>query len=59
MVEIRETKNQSPVCPHCEKKIGTINAQKIGSIFGVRFVYFCDSCKKVLGVSHRKGFFMG
>ena len=58
-VQIRETKNASIACPHCERNISVINAQKIKSTFGVRFVYFCDSCKKVLGISHRKGFFMG
>lgn len=58
-MKINETKNATPLCPHCEKKISVVNAQKIKSTFGVRYVYFCDSCKKVLGVSHRKGFFMG
>lgn len=58
-MQIRETKNATAVCPHCEKNISVINAQKIKSTFGVRFVYFCDNCRKVLGLSHRKGFFMG
>jgi hypothetical protein len=26
---------------------------------GKRFVYFCGTCRKVLGISHRKGFWMG
>ena len=59
MIEINETKTETPICPHCERRLGTIGARKIGSMFGVRFVYFCGQCKKVLGVSHRKGFFMG
>jgi hypothetical protein len=58
-IQINDAPNQTPLCPHCEKEIHTINAQKIKASFGVRFVYFCASCKKVLGVSHRKGFWMG
>jgi hypothetical protein len=26
---------------------------------GRRYLYFCPHCRKVLGVSHRKGFWMG
>ena len=26
---------------------------------GKRYVYFCSSCRSVLGISHRKGFWMG
>ncbi len=59
MVEIRETKSARALCPHCEKQLGSIDAIKTRSTFGVRFVYVCGLCRKVLGVSHRKGFFMG
>jgi hypothetical protein len=27
--------------------------------FGKRYIYSCPSCNNVLGVSHRKGFWMG
>ena len=33
--------------------------REISGFLGKRYVYFCALCKKVLGVSHRKGFFMG
>jgi hypothetical protein len=33
--------------------------QEISGVFGKRYVYFCPKCRKVLGVSHRKGFWMG
>ena len=59
MIEIKETKNQSVICPHCEKTLGRIEAVKAKSTFGVRYIYSCGQCRKVLGVSHRKGFFMG
>jgi hypothetical protein len=33
--------------------------QQLAGVMGKRFVYFCGTCRKVLGVSHRKGFWMG
>ena len=59
MTTIIETESENPVCPYCEKKVEQIFAKRIKANFGVRFVYFCSKCKKVLGVSHRKGFWMG
>ena len=59
MIEIKNTDTESPICPHCNKDLNAIYTRKIKSDFGVRFIYFCGSCKKVLGVSHRKGFWMG
>lgn len=59
MIEIKETTSKSAICPHCEKALGRVNAIKAKSGFGVRFVYSCGFCNKVLGVSHRKGFWMG
>lgn len=58
-MEIIETDREKPLCPHCEKPISKIKATRIRAKFGVRFLYFCDHCKKALGVSHRKGFWMG
>ena len=58
-IEIREASSKVPLCPHCEREIRVLHARKIKSSLGVRFIYFCDHCRKVLGVSHRKGFWMG
>lgn len=58
-IEIDESSGKTPLCPHCEGEIDRLNAVKVKSPLGVRFVYFCDRCRKVLGVSHRKGFWMG
>lgn len=58
-VRINEAPTIDPLCPHCERKIQEIGARRIESTLGVRFIYFCNSCGKVLGVSHRKGFWMG
>ena len=59
MIRVNETPSNPPICPHCEKELDALNAKQIKTTFGVRFVYYCDSCSKILGVSHRKGFFMG
>ena len=48
-----------PVCPHCKAEIKEIWYQEIAGVFGKRYVYFCSGCRSVLGVSHRKGFWMG
>ncbi|MBU1095351.1 MAG: hypothetical protein CVV23_16840 [Ignavibacteriae bacterium HGW-Ignavibacteriae-2] len=59
MIRVKETESIEPICPHCGKQVVEILARRIESMLGVRFVYFCSECKKVLGVSHRKGFWMG
>ena len=45
-----------PVCPHCERELDRLAVRKIGSSFlSARCVYCCPHCRKVLGVTHRKG----
>ncbi len=58
-VRIREDFPAASVCPHCGKDIHELAARRVESFLGVRFVYYCAECRKVLGVSHRKGFWMG
>ena len=58
-IRIQEVDTPEPLCPQCGKEIRTVMAKKVESTFGVRFVYYCEHCRKVLGVSHRKGFWMG
>ncbi len=48
-----------PVCPHCEVQIEKIFFNEIKSVLGRRYIYYCSNCMKVLGISHRKGFWMG
>ncbi len=59
MIELAERPDVPPICPHCEKTLKTINFQVLSAWLGRRYVYFCGACRKVLGVSHRKGFWMG
>jgi len=59
MIECEEKNEETPICPHCEAPLAKIFFRRLTSVFGKRYVYFCSHCKKVLGVSHRKGFWMG
>ncbi len=58
MVRLKQS-DETPVCPHCSSPIDEMLFGELASRFGKRFVYFCSRCRKVLGVSHRKGFWMG
>ena len=59
MITCEEQKDITPVCPHCKLALGKIWFRQLGGILGKRYVYFCSKCKCCLGVSHRKGFWMG
>lgn len=54
-----------PLCPHCDERLSTMNATAVRSSgsgafgFGKRYAYACPKCNRLLGVSHRKGFWMG
>ena len=47
------------LCPHCSSPLTTVWYQTMGGFAGKRYIYFCPSCRKTLGISHRKGFLMG
>ena len=50
----------APKCPRCDKRLETVFYREMyGGMFGKRYIYFCPYCENVLGVSHRKGFWMG
>ena len=59
MIPCEERNDITPVCPHCQAALSVVQCRSIGSFLGKRFIYFCPRCLKVLGVSHRKGFWMG
>ena len=59
MIEAQERNDIRPECPHCKQKIEKLYFQEIMGFLGKRYIYFCAMCNKVLGVSHRKGFWMG
>jgi hypothetical protein len=59
MIELERAENVNPICPHCSTELGGVLFQDLRGFLGRRFIYFCSHCRKVLGVSHRKGFWMG
>jgi uncharacterized protein with PIN domain len=59
MIPCEEREDVMPVCPHCEAPVERLQCRRLESVFGKRYVYFCEKCRKILGASHRKGFWMG
>jgi len=59
MVEMQEKHDVQPMCGQCKNEIETVWYQELRGAFGRRYIYFCPHCRTVLGVSHRKGFWMG
>ncbi len=59
MINSVEKPDVLPLCPHCKKEVKNLWYREIMGFLGKRFVYFCSECRAVLGVSHRKGFWMG
>jgi len=59
MLVLKKKDDVTPLCPHCTELLDEVWFREIKSDFGRRYIYFCARCRKVLGVSHRKGFWMG
>ncbi len=59
MIAIEEQFQKDPICPFCSAQIDKLYAREIRSFLGRRYIYYCSKCLKVLGLSHRKGFWMG
>jgi hypothetical protein len=59
MIEAEEKFDINPQCPHCKTDIVKLFYKEIRSFLGRRYIYFCSNCKAAVGISHRKGFWMG
>jgi hypothetical protein len=59
MIDLVEKKDIEPICPHCQQRLSEVFFQRLRSFLGRRYLYFCPGCHKALGVSHRKGLWMG
>jgi uncharacterized protein with PIN domain len=59
MLELESSPEIDPICPHCSTPLRKVLCKGLRGMLGRRFIYFCPHCHKVLGVSHRKGFWMG
>lgn len=46
-------------CPYCDEELTEITATPLEARLGKRFAYGCPHCRRLLSVSHRKGFWMG
>jgi len=58
-LQLIERNDVAPVCPHCKVELDTVWYRELSGSFGRRYVYLCPDCRAVLGISHRKGFWMG
>jgi len=59
MLDLIRREDIPPRCPHCDTDLSALLYQALSGMLGKRYVYFCSNCRAVLGVSHRKGFWMG
>jgi len=59
MIEARQNEDVEPLCGHCGQSLREVWFRELRGLLGRRYIYFCNHCHKVLGVSHRKGFWMG
>ena len=59
MIQAEERVDVRPMCPHCKMELNTVWFQELEGFLGKRYMYFCPNCRSILGVSHRKGFWMG
>lgn len=59
MMKLEEKQEITPICPYCQESLSEVWCRKLESTFGKRYIYFCSRCRKALGVTHRKGFWMG
>ena len=59
MTQLVEKNDVIPICPHCDAPITALAFRELRAFLGRRYIYFCPKCQKVLGISHRKGFWMG
>ena len=58
-IDAVERPQATPICPHCETSVRTVSFRVMTGLLGKRYIYFCSNCSKVLGVTQRKGFWMG
>lgn len=62
---VEEGRVSHVICPHCETTLTSVSATLLQAgggnpfSFGKRYIYACPACNKALGISHRKGFWMG
>lgn len=58
-IEVRDPGDLYPLCPHCDTEVRQVYQRQVKTQFGKSYIFYCSNCRKVLGVTHRKGFWMG
>lgn len=65
MTVVHENAELVPICPHCSAALNEVHGRNLPAVgsstfrFGKRYIYACPSCRKVIAISHRKGFWAG
>ncbi|MDY0296214.1 MAG: hypothetical protein RB296_02755 [Acidobacteriota bacterium] len=58
-IQVKDPGDVYPVCPHCDSEVRQVYQRQVKTQFGKSYIFYCSNCRKVLGVTHRKGFWMG
>lgn len=58
-IAVRESAQVTLTCPRCEGPLHEVVAVRVQATLGRRTAYGCPHCNSLLGISHRKGFWMG
>jgi len=58
-IDVRDPGEIYPLCPHCDSEVRKVYQRAMKTTLGKSYVFYCTQCRKVLGVTHRKGFWMG
>ncbi len=58
-MQVRFDKEFTPLCPHCNRALEEVVATRMRHDLGRAYMHSCPHCQKVIGISHRKGFWMG
>ena len=58
-ISLEQKDDVQPLCPFCSNNLNAVWMRELSGVLGRRYIYFCPHCRKTLGISHRKGFWMG
>ncbi|NOZ93245.1 MAG: hypothetical protein GXP47_00700 [Acidobacteria bacterium] len=58
MIPLQE-RHDPPLCPHCKEPLTRLVRTRIQEPLGKAYVWSCPHCRCTLGITHRKGFWMG
>ncbi len=59
MIPFEERDDAQLRCPYCKEDLTKVVRTRVPEMLGKVYLWSCPHCQSVLGVSHRKGFWMG